>query len=84
MKKIVLVKSPVVVGLVGMLPEGVNKLVFQFLGFPKKKEAEELKTFIGLAVNGGSTAINPKFYNRFRAGQEPEYYVGHFFGNLLG
>ena len=35
-----------VVGLAGVLPEGVNELILQFLGIPKKKTAEELKTII--------------------------------------
>ena len=44
-------KSYVVVGLAGVLPEGVNKLTLQFLGIPKKKGAEELKRLIAIQEN---------------------------------
>jgi hypothetical protein len=41
-EKIVLFKSPVVVGLAGVLPEGVNTLIWRFVGF-QSKATKELK-----------------------------------------
>ena len=59
-ENMVLFKSSVVVGLGGALPRGVNKLILQFLGIPKKKTAEELKTIIE---------------ENLRDGEEPENYM---------
>ena len=54
----VLFKSSVVVGLGGALPREVNKLILQFLGIPKKKTAEELKTIIEESLRDGEEPEN--------------------------
>ena len=64
-----------IVALKNFVPDDVNKLIFKFLGFPKKKDAEELNTFISLAVNRGAKALDPKNSWRFSSGREPEYYI---------
>ena len=59
-----------ILGLKFFVQDDVNKIILKFLGFPKKKEAEELERLIGLAVAGGFNLVNC-----FRLGREPEYYI---------
>ena len=64
-----------IVALKHCVQDDVNKLIFKFLGIPKRKTAEELKTFINLAVTRGARAIDHANPNRFLRGREPEYYI---------
>ena len=64
-----------IVALKNFVQDDVNKIIFKFLGLPKKKGAEELKRIIEIAVTRGAVAIDPKNPNRFLSGREPEYYI---------
>ena len=73
--KSLLVERPVATALVSKLPSGVINLICEFVCLEKKKTAEELKTFINLAVTRGARAIDHANPNRFFKGREPEYYI---------
>ena len=69
-------RVPLVVGLIGKLPSGINNLIAKFIGF-QSKPATELKSLIESAQTRGEIGRGekPNQSYLFTPRQVPEYYV---------
>ena len=73
-------RVPLVVGLIGKLPSGINNLIAKFIGF-QSKPATELKSLIESAQTRGEIGRGekPNQSYLFTPRQVPEYYVSRLF-----